>query len=140
MTRDGDAAEQALGAAQAALGHAEDALAAGRPEEAAGVLAAAADASIDDTLLPRWVDTLSRANRFLSRHRDTVTWIEKRLADSPSPAARVQLLRARVGALRQMHRVQPRLHVLGRVGGVGGAPEESAEEAVALVADRADAL
>jgi tetratricopeptide (TPR) repeat protein len=101
VTRDGDAAEQALGTAQVVLGRAEDALAAGRPEEAANVLAQAGEAPIDDTLLPRWLDTLARANRFLSRHRETVSWIEKRLADSPSPGARVQLLRARVGALRQ---------------------------------------
>ena len=69
MTRDGDAAERASGSAQAALGHAEEALAAGRPEQALALLGGASDAPLDDTLLPRWLDTLSRANRFLSRHR-----------------------------------------------------------------------
>ena len=42
-------------------------------------------------------------------------------------------------AVGQMHRMQPRLQVVGRIRGVGRAVKESAEEAVALVADRADA-
>ena len=41
--------------------------------------------------------------------------------------------------LGQQHRVQPRLQIVGRVGRVGRAVEEAAEEAVALLADRADA-
>jgi hypothetical protein len=93
VTRDGDAATR--------LTDAEAALAAGRPEDALGFLGGVADTAIDDVLLPRWLDALARTNRFLSRHRDTVAWIERRLADSPSKAARVQLLRSRVAALRQ---------------------------------------
>ena len=41
-------------------------------------------------------------------------------------------------ALGQQHRLQPRLQVVGRIGGVGRAVKESAEQAVALLADRAD--
>ncbi len=93
MTRDGDAATR--------LADAEAALAAGNPEDALAHLGGIADTSVGDALLPRWLDTLARANRFLSRFRDTVAWIEQRLANGPSPTARVQLLRARVAALRQ---------------------------------------
>ena len=46
----------------------------------------------------------------------------------------------RVGAVRQHDGVQPRLQVLRRIRRVGGAVEEAAEEAVALLADGADAL
>jgi hypothetical protein len=88
------------------LRDAEAALAEGKPEAALALLADPGDPGgtpdpVDDALLARWLDVLTRANRFLSRHRDTVTWIERRLADSPSPSARAQLLCARVAALRQ---------------------------------------
>jgi tetratricopeptide (TPR) repeat protein len=93
VTRDGDAATR--------LTLAEAALAAGKPEDALGHLDGAGDTAIDDVLLARWLDALGRAHRFLSRHRDTVAWIEERLAGAPSEHARVQLLRARVAAVRQ---------------------------------------
>ena len=46
----------------------------------------------------------------------------------------------RARAAGQQQRMQARLQVLGGVGGIGRAVEEAAEQAVALLADRADAL
>src|SRR5215472_970322 len=42
-------------------------------------------------------------------------------------------------ALGQQNRMQPRLQILRRVGGVGNAVEEAAEQAVSLLANRANA-
>jgi hypothetical protein len=86
----------------AALEEAERALTAGQPERAQSALARVSDQDVHDGLLARFLDALSRTNRFLNRHRDTVSWIEKRLLDSPSVVARVLFLRARVAALRQL--------------------------------------
>lgn len=90
------------GAVVTALTEAERALAAGRPEDAHAQLASVRDHTVEDTVLARFLDALSRTNRFLNRHRDTVKWIEERLVKSPSPVARVLFLRARVAALRQV--------------------------------------
>lgn len=81
---------------------AEEALAAGDPERARQQLDLAAVAGIDDATLSRFVMALTMANRLLSRHRETLAWIETRLAAPHGAAARAVLLRGRIAALRQL--------------------------------------
>ncbi len=84
------------------LTSAEAAVAAGDPSAAREHLASAATLGIDDTVVSRYVATLTVANRLLSKQRETLAWIEARLAGPHGPAAHAALLRGRIGALRQI--------------------------------------
>jgi hypothetical protein len=81
----------------------EDALAQGEPEAARGLLEQAGDGPLEAALLVRLVTALAQANRFLSRQRDTVQFIETRLGDGViDDKTRAWLTRARIAALRQV--------------------------------------
>lgn len=81
---------------------AERALRAGSPEEARGHLELAIALGIPDDLILRFVAVFAQTNRFISRHRDTLAWLDSRLAQASDPPLRAVLLRARIGALRQV--------------------------------------
>lgn len=81
----------------------ERALAAGDPETARAFLDKAAEIGVADALVPRLAVALAEANRYLSRHRDTVKWIERRLAAPHEKTTHAVLLRARIAALRQIN-------------------------------------
>src|SRR5262245_57482126 len=80
----------------------EEALAQGEPENARGLLEEAAALELDAVLLVRLVTALSQANRFLSRQKETVKFLEARLTESLDDGTRAALLRARIAALRQI--------------------------------------
>src|SRR5262245_4938024 len=79
---------------------AEEALAQGEPETARSLLEEAAAGPMDDARLVRLVTALAQANRFLSRHRETVKFIDGKLG-SVDGKTRAVLLRIRIAALRQ---------------------------------------
>ena len=82
---------------------------------------------------PRTASPASGRCERAPRRRTPVT------STSPSSSSSASVRPTARGAVGQQHRMQPRLQVLGRVRRVGRAVEEAAEQAVALLADRADA-
>lgn len=84
------------------LAEAEATLIAGDPEAARALLDKADEAGVPEPLLVRYVEALAQANRFMSRQRDTLVWIEHQLGRPHGAATHAVLLRARIEALRHL--------------------------------------
>jgi tetratricopeptide (TPR) repeat protein len=79
----------------------EQALEEGDPERAAGLLERAAK-DFPDAILPRLARALNDAYRKTDRHRESLAFLERQLAETQSPQHLAVLLQVRLAAMRQL--------------------------------------
>jgi eukaryotic-like serine/threonine-protein kinase len=80
----------------------EKLLAEGLPESALESLARANELGVPERALPKLATAIGRANRYLGRYEETLTWVEAMLTRECSPEIRAVFLETRIAALRHL--------------------------------------